>query len=432
MPLFFGRPISGKRVVMVSLRMQAEGWEENVKEFEELVASSGGYAVGLVTGSKKAPEARFFLSLGKLDEVALLRLEKSADLIILNHNLSASQERNLEEHLKCKVLDRNGLILEIFAQRARTHEGKLQVELAQLKHLSTRLIRGWTHLERQKGGIGLRGPGETQLESDRRLVRARIASVRNKLLKIRQQRSLGRQSRCKSNALTISLVGYTNVGKSTIFNNLTKSGVYAADKLFATLDPTMRRGKVKGIRNTVFSDTVGFIRQLPHSLIEAFQGTLEEICGAALLLHVLDASAADVELMKDSVDSVLEEIGADNIRALIVYNKVDLLDHCPCRIDRDGDGNPVAVWVSAETGDGMDLLANAISECVEYDSLIGKLSLPPALASLRAELYNCGAVTKESIDNQGVSLVDVKMNSIEYARVSKRFKEFADIFTVAS
>ena len=227
-------------------------------------------------------------------------------------------------------------------------------------------------------------------------------------------------------------MGYTNVGKSTIFNILTKSGVYAADKVFATLDPTIRRGKVEKIRNTVFSDTVGFIRRLPHSLIEAFQGTLEEIRGASLLLHVIDASAKDVESMKHSVDIVLKEIGANEIPVLTVYNKVDLLVHCECRIDRDADGFPRAVWVSAETGEGITLLVDAIVECSEDGSFTGKLSLPPALASLRAELYNCGAVTKESVDNRGVSVVDVRMNRIEYARVSKRYKEFADIFTMAS
>ncbi len=417
---------------MVSLRIQSEAWEEDINEFKELVASSEGSAVGLVTGFKKVPETKFFLGSGKLEEVALLRLEKCANLIIFNHNLSASQERNLEAKLKCRVLDRTGLILDIFAQRARTHAGKLQVEMAHLKHLSTRLIRGWTHLERQKGGIGLRGPGETQLESDRRLVRDRIVSVRNRLLKIQQQRSLGRQSRCNSDTRTISLVGYTNAGKSTIFNILTKSGVQAANKLFATLDPTMRRAKVGGIRNTVFSDTVGFIRHLPHSLIEAFQGTLEEIRSASLLLHVIDASARDVESMKESVNKVLKEIGAHEIRVLIVYNKVDLLEHCACRIDRDADGRPTAVWVSAETGDGMAMLADAIVECNENGSVVGKLSLPPALASLRAELYNRGAVLKERIDNRGVSLVDIRVNKTEYARFSKRFKEFADIFTKAS
>jgi GTP-binding protein HflX len=417
---------------MVSLRIQSDAWAGETSEFEDLVASTGGSAAGLVTGYRKAPHARFFLGRGKLEEVASLRLEKGVNLIVFNHNLSASQERNLEEELKCKVLDRTGLILEIFAQRARTHEGKLQVELAQLKHLSTRLIRGWTHLERQKGGIGLRGPGEKQLESDRRLVRSRISSVKNSLLKIRQQRSLGRQARLKLNTRTISLVGYTTVGKSTIFNILTKSGVYAADKFFATLDPTIRRGKVEKIRNTVFSDTVGFIRCLPHSLIEAFQGTLEEIRGASLLLHVIDASARDVESMKHSVDIVLKEIGANEIPVLIVYNKVDLLVHCECRIDRDADGFPTAVWVSAETGEGLNLLVDAIVEISEDGAFTGKLSLPPALASLRAELYNCGAVTKESVDNKGVSVVDVRMNRIEYARVLKRYKEFADIFTMAS
>jgi GTP-binding protein HflX len=429
--LFFGRPISGERILMVSLRIQSDVWAGETSEFEELVASTGGSAVWSVTGSVKVPHPKFFLGRGKLEEIASLRLEKDVDLIIFNHDLSASQERNLEEKLKCKVLDRSGLILEIFAQRARTHEGKLQVELAQLKHLSTRLIRGWTHLERQKGGIGLRGPGEKQLESDRRLVKSRISSVKNSLLKIRKQRSLGRQARLKLNTRTISLVGYTNVGKSTIFNILTQSGVYAADKLFATLDPTIRRGKIEKIRDTVFSDTVGFIRHLPHSLIEAFQGTLEEIRGASLILHVIDASAIDVESMKHSVDTVLKEIGANEIRVLIVYNKVDLLDRCECRIDRDAGGFPTAVWVSAETGEGISLLVDAIVECSDDGALTGKLSLPPALASLRAELYNCGAVTKESIDNRGVSVVDVRINRIEYARVSKRYKEFADIFTMA-
>ena len=286
--------------------------------FKELVKSAGGDIVDLICGSRNAPHAKFFVGTGKLDEIADAVNRESAELVIFNHNLSPSQERNLEASLGCRVLDRTGLILDIFAMRARTHEGKLQVELAQLQHLSTRLVRGWTHLERQKGGIGLRGPGETQLESDRRMVRERIKSIQKRLEKVRKQRDQGRQSRLKSDIPTVSLVGYTNAGKSTLFNRMTEADVYAADQLFATLDTTMRRLEIPEQGPVVLADTVGFISHLPHRLIDAFRATLEEAATASLLLHIVDASEQDRSINIDRVDDVLEEIGAQDLPTLLV------------------------------------------------------------------------------------------------------------------
>ena len=293
MSLFFERPDVGERAILVHLKLNSESEPEDPREFEELVISAGGDPVEFLTGSRQSPHAKFFVGTGKLEEIGNLVKSRDAEIVIFNHNLSPSQERNLEAELKCRVLDRTGLILDIFAQRARTHEGKLQVELAQLQHLSSRLVRGWTHLDREKGGIGMRGPGETQLESDRRMVRERIQTIKKRLEKVRKQRGQSRRSRDRAEIPTVSLVGYTNAGKSTLFNRMTGSDVFAADQLFATLDPTMRRLDLAELGPVIFADTVGFISHLPHRLVDAFRATLEEAASATLLLHIIDAAAEE-------------------------------------------------------------------------------------------------------------------------------------------
>ena len=323
--MFFERPSSGERAILVHLNLDSESQREDPREFEELVISAGGDPAAYIMGSRSAPDPRTFVGSGKLDEIAREVDAHGAEIVMFNHALSPSQERNLETELKCRVLDRTGLILDIFAQRARTHEGKLQVELAQLQHMTTRLVRGWTHLERQKGGIGLRGPGETQLETDRRLLRARIRTISARLEKVRKQRNQGRRSRIRAEIPTVSLVGYTNAGKSTLFNRVTASSVYVADQLFATLDPTLRRVSVESVGPIVLADTVGFIAHLPHNLVEAFKATLEETLSAQILIHVVDASDSEKERNMGEVQDVLAEIGAQDIPQLQVFNKLDLL-----------------------------------------------------------------------------------------------------------
>jgi GTP-binding protein HflX len=418
--LFFDRPDFGERALLVHLKLNSESEPEDVGEFEELVRSAGGDIVDLVRGSRTSPHAKFFIGTGKLEEIAEIAKRESAQLIIFNHNLSPSQERNLEAHLQCRVLDRTGLILDIFAMRARTHEGKLQVELAQLQHLSSRLVRGWTHLERQKGGIGMRGPGETQLESDRRMVRDRIKSIKKRLEKVRIQRDQGRQSRLKSDTPTVSLVGYTNAGKSTLFNLITNSDVYAADQLFATLDPTMRRLDIPEQGPIIFADTVGFISHLPHRLINAFRATLEEAAAANVLLHIIDASAEDRSTNIDRVNDVLKEIGAHELPTLLVYNKIDLMDEPVPRIDRDQDGKPVAVWLSALTGEGTELLLEAVAEYLPRKMIHTKLKLKPEQGAFRAALYNYKAVLDETYNEHGDVNLEIQLPESEFLRIVKQ------------
>ena len=420
MSLFFDRPDFGERALLVHLKLNSESEPEDVGEFEELVRSAGGDIVDLVRGSRTSPHAKFFIGTGKLEEIAEIAKRESAQLIIFNHNLSPSQERNLEAHLQCRVLDRTGLILDIFAMRARTHEGKLQVELAQLQHLSSRLVRGWTHLERQKGGIGMRGPGETQLESDRRMVRDRIKSIKKRLEKVRVQRDQGRQSRLKSDTPTVSLVGYTNAGKSTLFNLITNSDVYAANQLFATLDPTMRRLDLPEQGPIIFADTVGFISHLPHRLINAFRATLEEAAAANVLLHIIDASAEDRSTNVDRVNDVLKEIGAHELPTLLVYNKIDLMDEPVPRIDRDQDGKPVAVWLSALTGEGTELLLEAVAEYLPRKMIHTKLQLKPEQGAFRAALYNYKAVLNETYNDHGDLLLEIQLPESEFLRIVKQ------------
>ena len=419
MALFFERPESGEKAVLVHIKLNSESEPEDPREFEELVLSAGGDPVEFITGSRKSPIAKTFIGTGKLDEINATVKSAGAELVIFNHNLSPSQERNLEAVLQCRVLDRTGLILDIFAQRARTHEGKLQVELAQLQHLSSRLVRGWTHLDREKGGIGMRGPGETQLESDRRMVRDRIKLIKQRLEKVRKQRDQGRRGRQRSEIPTISLVGYTNAGKSTLFNKLTNADVFVADQLFATLDPTMRRLDIADIGTVIFADTVGFISHLPHRLVDAFRATLEEAVSADLLLHVIDAAAEDRATNIVRVDEVLKEIEADKIPSLMVYNKGDLLDDFSSRIDRDADGMPIAVWVSALTGDGLDLLLQAIAERLPCKIVHEHLQLQPSQGAFRAALYRHKAVLNESAGELGIINLEIQLAENDFFRILK-------------
>jgi len=417
--LFFERPDFGERAVLVHLKLNSESEPEDPREFEELVISAGGDPVEFLTGSRSAPHAKFFVGTGKLDEICSAVKSSDAELVIFNHNLSPSQERNIEAELKCRVLDRTGLILDIFAQRARTHEGKLQVELAQLQHLSSRLIRGWTHLERQKGGIGLRGPGETQLESDRRMVRDRIKSIQARLLKVRKQRAQGRRARDRAEIPAVSLVGYTNAGKSTLFNKLTKADVYVADQLFATLDPTMRKVDVAEKGPVIFADTVGFISHLPHRLVDAFRATLEEAANADLLLHVVDAAAEDRATNIKRVEEVLKEIDAHRLPTLMVYNKIDLLEDSVSRIERNAEGQPVAVWLSALNDEGFDLLFQAVSERLPGQLVHKTLHLLPKHGALRAAMYSHKAVLSEQVDDNGCINLEVKLQEMDFSRLLK-------------
>lgn len=414
------RPEKGERAVLVHIDFPVDGMQEDLLEFKELALSAGAEPVAVITGSRQAPDSKYFIGTGKAEEVRSCVKAHNAELVILNHALSPAQERNLETLFQCRVVDRTGLILDIFAQRARSFEGKLQVELAMLKHLSTRLVRGWTHLERQRGGIGLRGPGETQLETDRRLIRTRMKFISNRLKRVREQREQGRRARRRAEVPTIALVGYTNAGKSTLFNRLTGADVYAAHRLFATLDPTLRRVELPEIGPIILADTVGFIRHLPHDLVNAFHATLEEVCQADLLLHVIDAHDENRLNHVTQVKTVLESIDAGQVPHLLVYNKIDLChDKHPSVDYASADQQVVRVRVSAQTGSGIKELNEAIAKSLGKEILQEKIILSPVQAKLRAELYRLSAVISEEIDETGHYHLLVRLPRKEWERLRR-------------
>ncbi len=399
----------GNRAILVHMDIYDEAHRENLSEFKELVLSSGAEIMTIATTSRQRADPKYFIGSGKAKEIAELVKQYDADLVLFNHQLAASQERNLEGLIECRVLDRTGLILDIFAQRARSFEGKLQVELAQLRHLSTRLVRGWTHLERQKGGIGLRGPGETQLETDRRLLGLRIKQINKRLEKVKKQREQGRQSRQKAEIATVSLVGYTNAGKSSLFNVLSEDEVYVQDQLFATLDPTLRRVDLAKDVSLILADTVGFIRHLPHDLVNAFRSTLQETAEAQLLLHVIDSADENRDANIAEVEKVLSQIGADDVPCIQVMNKIDLTGTKP-RLDYADDGSVKRVWLSVESGKGIDLLKQTLMDLFREQMVEGKLSLMPADARLRSKLFEMGAIRNESIDEEGRYLLQISIS----------------------
>ncbi|HEY3521570.1 MAG TPA: ribosome rescue GTPase HflX [Rhodanobacteraceae bacterium] len=405
---FFERNRKGERALLVMPYPRGNGEARRAQEFTELAKSAGAQVLDSVGARVDTPNPRFYIGAGKADEVLEKVRALEADLVLVDHALSPVQERNLEKHLGVRVVDRAGLILDIFAQRARSHEGKLEVELAQLKHMATRLVRGWTHLERQRGGaIGLRGPGETQLETDRRLLQKRVDKLQERIEKVGVQRGQQRRARLRNTLPRVALVGYTNAGKSTLFNALTQGTAYAADQLFATLDPTVHRLEGLSCGPTVLADTVGFIRELPHDLIAAFRATLSEARDADLLLHVVDAADPERDELIAIVDGVLKEIGAGEVPQLIVLNKIDLLNGSGAghpRIDRDADGMPSRVWISAATGEGLDLLREAIGERLSGGRVRSELHLPHEAGRLRAKLIELGAVTGEHYDEHGWTL----------------------------
>ena len=402
----------GERTILVYIELTTGKQIPNsLDEFKQLAESSGLDIIDTVQVKLSFTKAQFFIGTGKVDELALIVDDKKIDLVVFSLALSPSQERNLEKVLKCQVLDRTGLILDIFALRASSFEGKLQVELAQLRHLSSRLVRGWTHLERQKGGIGLRGPGETQLETDKRLISIRIKNINKRLHKVHKQHDLGRKARIKNELPMISLAGYTNAGKSSLFNRLTKSEVYADDKLFATLDSTIRRVILPAAGEAVIADTVGFIQDLPHELVEAFKSTLEETRQANVLLHVVDASDINNRDKIDQVQDIIEQIEAQDIPSIIVMNKIDEISGFSPRLDKDDQGNIYRVWLSANTGEGIDLLYKALSQSLSGMMTFARIKLDVQSAYIRSEIHKVGFIQKEIMNEFGQWLLEINVTS---------------------
>ncbi len=415
----FERPQSGERAILVHAGPEGAPDESEREEFVELARSAGAVIVDQIVSARRRPDPRTFIGKGKLDDVSASIGHCGAELVISSAALSPSQERNLERRLECRVLDRAGLILDIFAQRARSFEGMLQVELAQLRHLSTRLVRGWTHLERQKGGIGLRGPGETQLESDRRLIGARIRQLKSRLEQVDARRTMNRQNRVQAEVPTVALVGYTNAGKSTLFNALTDANVYVEDKLFATLDPTVRRLELPNGREVVLADTVGFIRDLPHELIAAFRSTLQEAREADLILHLIDASDGNRWQRVRQVNSVLKQLDADKVPQIRVYNKIDKLDRAP-RVTNNRAGESRAAWISAATHEGIPMLLDAVGDRLRRKTLHGVMRLQSSQGRQRAQLFEIGAVLNEEVCEDGGWKLELKMAERDLQRFLKR------------
>ena len=409
------RPEGGERAILVQIAHPSAEAEMALAEFKELAISAHAEVIAVVLGTRTKPDAKYYVGLGKAEEIRDAVLAHEVELVLVNHELTPSQERNLERLFECRVVGRSGLILDIFAQRAHTFEGKLQVELAQLQHMSTRLIRGWTHLESQKGGIGLRGPGETQLETDRRLLKERIKIINKRLEKVKQDRDQNRRARQKAAIATVSLVGYTNAGKSSLFNALTGAKIYAADQLFATLDPTMRKLDLPGSAHIILADTVGFIRDLPHQLVAAFLATLEETKAADLLLHVIDMSDPHWPETARAVEKVLQEIGVEGINLIQVFNKIDLLEafNAPPAVA----GEPCKIYVSAKSGAGLLALQEAIVTELQGTIVDEEIELTPNDAKLRARLYDTGAVLSETLTDAGGWRVHIRMSHEEKQRL---------------
>ena len=410
--------MSSESTALVHIDFRQPQFNEEFDEFVQLAISSGLEVQATITGKRDMPSVKYFIGSGKLDEIKQSILNSNIDVVIFNHSLSPAQARNLECELNCRVLDRIELILDIFAQRARSYEGRLQVELAQLQHLSTRLVRGWTHLERQKGGVGLRGPGETQLETDRRLLGKRIRVINSHLLKVKRQRYQGRKLRKRTSTSVVSLVGYTNAGKSTLYNKLTGAGAYVSDKLFATLDTTLRKMKLFPGKQIILSDTVGFIRHIPHDLIDAFHATLEEVKEADLLLHVVDVNDPHKQSRIHQVNTVIKEIGAAKVPQILVFNKIDLKKEIEVRTCKY-DASLPQVWLSARNGRGIVELKAIINEQLKPARSLHVLHLPPTASKLRAKLFQCGTVHEEKLDENGSLVISINIDHFSLQKLCK-------------
>lgn len=421
-----------ERAILVHLYLSQTKDTENLLEFQTLAESAGVEIAAVLTTSRSSPHIKYYVGQGKAQEIADAVKQFDADVVLVNHQLSPAQTRNLQSLCDCRVIDRTGLILDIFAQRARSHEGKLQVELAQLRHLSTRLVRRLGNQDQQKGGaVGLRGPGETQLETDRRLIKVRIQQLQNRLEKVSKQRNQNRKTRQKADIPTVSLVGYTNAGKSTLFNAITDAGVYAADQLFATLDPTLRRIEVQDVGATILADTVGFIRFLPHDLVSAFKSTLQETSEATLLLHIIDAADERKNENIDAVNLVLEEIGALAIPTLLVFNKVDRLEGVEPHIEYGDNGKPVAVYLSAQTGQGIELLFDAMGACLKNELVSEQLLLPITAGQLYTQFRQQNCIKDETFNEFGDRLLKIEVDKIQWQKWLKQFPELADYIEFA-